>query len=212
MMTDFVAVRHGETDENLNGILQGQSDTHLNKLGIRQAECVAERLKHEHFDLIYSSDLQRTMHTAEMIAKPHKLPVFPLRALREWDLGVLQGGKWEDLRVKFPAVMQAFREERDELQVPDGESRSDFYQRVADCLDEMSERFEGKRILLVSHGGALKAMFRHVVGPVAASSHLPLTSNASVSQFRYVDGFWQLVSWNDVYHLRSLGENESIVF
>ena len=212
MTTEFVAVRHGETDENLHSILQGQSDTHLNALGIRQAECVAERLKHEHFDLIYSSDLQRAMRTAELIAEPHKLPVFPLRALREWNLGALQGGKWEDLRVKFPAAMQAFREERVDFQVPDGESRADFYQRVADCLDEMSERFEGKRILLVSHGGALKAMFRHVVGQVAESSRLPLTSNASVSQFRYVDGFWQLVSWNDIYHLRSLGENESIVF
>ena len=212
MTTDFVAVRHGETDENLHGILQGQSDTRLNALGIRQAECVAARLKHEHFDLIYSSDLQRAMRTAELIAEPHRLPVFPLRALREWDLGALQGGKWEELRVQFPDVMQAFREERDELQVPDGESRSDFYQRVADCLDEMSERFEGKRILLVSHGGALKAMFRHVVGPVSAGSRLPLTSNASVSQFRYVDGSWQLVSWNDVDHLRSLGENESVVF
>lgn len=212
MITEFVAVRHGETNENLHSILQGQSDTLLNELGISQAKCVAERLKHEHFDFICSSDLKRAMRTAELIAKPHHLPVFLLPALREWNLGVLQGGNWEDLREKFPAVMQAFREELDDLKVPDGESRSDFYQRVADCLDELSERFSGKRILLVSHGGVLKAMFRHVVGKVAESSRLPLTSNASVSRFRYIDGSWQLVSWNDVYHLRSLGENESIVF
>lgn len=212
MTTEFIVVRHGETDENLKSILQGQSDTQLNALGIRQAKCVAERLKHEHLDLIYSSDLKRAMRTAELIAEPHKLPVFPLRALREWNLGVLQGRKWDDLRVEYPEAMDAFREEHVDIKVPGGESRQDLNLRVSDCLDEMSERFEGKRILLVSHGGALKAMFRHVVGQVAEGSRLPLTSNASVSQFRYIDGFWQLISWNDVYHLRSLGENESIVF
>ena len=212
MMTEFVAVRHGETDENLNSVLQGQLDTLLNELGLKQAQCASDRLKHEHFDLIYSSDLSRAFRTAEMIAEPHHLPVMKLHALREWDLGALQGGKWSEIRVKYPEVMNAFREEHSEVLIPDGESRSVFYQRVADCLDEMSERFAGKRILLVTHGGVLKAMFHHIVGQVSDHSRLPLTSNASVSQFRYADGAWQLVSWNDVYHLRALGENESIVF
>ncbi|MBO4631707.1 MAG: histidine phosphatase family protein, partial [Lentisphaeria bacterium] len=71
MMTEFIVVRHGETEANLQGILQGQSDTELNPLGIRQAELVAERLKKEHFDLIFSSDLSRTMNTARLIAEPH---------------------------------------------------------------------------------------------------------------------------------------------
>ena len=50
MMTEFIVVRHGETDENLTGILQGQFDTKLNKLGLLQAECVAERLRNEKID------------------------------------------------------------------------------------------------------------------------------------------------------------------
>ena len=212
MITEFIAVRHGETDANLNGVLQGQSDTLLNELGLKQAKSVAERLKSEHIDLVYSSDLSRALRTAELIAEPHRQQVMKLHALREWNLGALQGGKWAELRVKYPEVMNAFRDEIDEIQVPDGESRSVFYQRVADCLDEMSERFAGKRILLVTHGGVLKAIFHHIVGRVSKSARLPLTSNASVSNFRYVDGAWQLVSWNDVYHLRSLGENESVIF
>lgn len=212
MMTEFVAVRHGETDANLNGVLQGQSDTLLNELGLRQAQCASDRLKHEHFDLIFSSDLSRAFRTAELIAEPHQQPVMKLHALREWDLGVLQGGKWAELREKYPEVMNLFSEECAEVLVPGGESRSVFYQRVADCLDEMSERFSGKRILLVTHGGVLKAMFNHIVGEVSDHSRLPLTSNASVSQFRYIDGSWQLVSWNDIYHLRTFGENESIIF
>lgn len=210
MITDFVAVRHGETDENLNGILQGQLDTRLNDLGLRQAQCVAERLKHDHFDLILSSDLSRTMRTAELIAEHHHLPVMKLHALREWDLGVLQGFRLVDLRERYPEVMAAFSREKADVQIPGGESRSGFYQRVADCLDEMSERFSGKRVLLVTHGGTLRAMFHHIIGQISENSRLPLTSNTSVSSFRYVDGLWQLVCWNDVCHLRSLGENESM--
>lgn len=212
MITEFIAVRHGETDENLRGILQGQSDTRLNDRGVRQAQCAAERLKPDHFDFIFSSDLSRAMDTARKIAGYHQAPVRGLQALREWDLGRLQGGSWTDLADCFPEVMAAFKNEQSEVHVPGGESRSVFYQRVADCLDEMPERFSGKKILLVTHGGVLKAIFHHIVGPVSGSARLPLTSNASVSAFRYIDGLWQLVCWNDVSHLRSLGENESVVF
>lgn len=211
MATEFIVVRHGETNENLDGILQGQSDTKLNALGLRQAQCVADRLKHEHLDLIFSSDLSRASKTAGLIAEFHQLPVHPLHALREWDLGELQGRKVSELRDEFPDVMAAFRFEND-VRVPGGESRCDFNQRVADCLDEMSERFDGKRVLLVTHAGVLRAMFRHVVGPVSESSCLPRTTNASISSFRYSDGFWQLVCWNDASHLRNLGENESVTF
>ena len=212
MTTEFVVVRHGETEANLTGTLQGQLDTQLNSFGIRQAEYTAERLKQDHFDFIFSSDLSRTMETARRIAAHHHLPVMPLRALREWDLGKMQGKKWDSLGVQYVDIMAAFKSETGNVQVPGGESRYDFYQRVADCLDELAERFAGKRILLVTHGGTLKAMFHHIVGPVSGSSRLPLTSNASVSSFRYIDSCWQLMSWNDVSHLRALGENESIVF
>ena len=212
MITEFIVVRHGETDANLNKTLQGQLDTPLNPLGIRQAEKTAERLRHETFDYIFSSDLGRAMKTAELIAAPHRLPVVSLRALREWNLGTLQGRKWEELRTQYPEIIEAFKQEASDVPVPGGESRQDLNIRVADCLDELADRYAGKRILLVAHGGSLKAMFRHVVGTVSEYSRLPLTDNASVSAFRHIDGFWQLISWNDTAHLRGLGANESVVF
>ena len=214
MTTDFIVVRHGETDENLTGTLQGQFDTKLNKLGLRQAECVAERLRHEKFDRIFSSDLSRAMVTANAIAKYHPdVPVVSLRVLREWDLGVLQGGKWSDLKLHYPEVAAAIDAGDDQMKIPGGESLADLRQRTADCLDELADRYEGQRLLLVSHGGTIKAMFRHVVGPTLSEyRRSPLYGNTGVSSFRRVDGFWQLVSWNDIYHLRTFGENESIIF
>ena len=213
MTTEFVVVRHGETDANLNGILQGQSDVPLNELGLRQAEAVAERLQHEHFDHIFSSDLSRAMVTAQTIARFHSLPVVGLRALREWNLGVLQGGRWADLAEKYPEVDRAFREGSTEVKVPGGESISDLHQRVADCLDELADRYEGKRLLLISHGGAIKQMFRHVVCmDIGEFSRMPLTGNTGVGSFRRIEGKWQLVSWNDMSHLRGLEKSESVTF
>lgn len=212
MITEFFVVRHGESEANLKGVLQGQSDMELNQRGVRQAEYTAERLKSEHFDCIFSSDLSRAMKTALLIAKQQRVPVYPLPSLREWDLGALQGQKWSELADRYPEIMTAFKSEIGEVMVPGGESKLDFYRRVANCLDELSARLTGKKILLITHGGVLKAMFRHIVGPVAEGARLPLTSNASVSSFRCIDGFWQLISWNDVSHLRDLGETESIVF
>jgi len=212
MTAEFIVVRHGETEENLQGIIQGQRDTKLNDLGLRQAHCVAERLKSVKLDSIFSSDLSRAMITAETIARYHHLPVVGLRALREWDLGDLQGRPLSELRDNDSRLMSAFKCDIGDLQIPGGESRSVFYQRVADCLDELALRFPGKRILLVSHGGTIRSMFHHIAGPVPASSRLPLTSNTGVSSFRYDNGCWQLTSWNDVSHLRSLGENESVIF
>ena len=152
------------------------------------------------------------MKTALLIAKPHRATVLPQPALREWNLGALQGRKWNELADQHPEIMEAFKSEIGDVMVPGGESRFDFYHRVANCLDEMTECFSGKKILLITHGGVLKAMFRHVVGPVAEGARLPLTSNASVSSFRHIDGSWQLISWNDVSHLCDLGKNESVVF
>lgn len=212
MITEFTVVRHGETEANLDGILQGQLDTALNPRGIRQAELAARRLEEEPFDLAFSSDLRRAMETAERIAAPHRIPVRPMPALREWNLGDLQGKKWSELAQQYKEVMDAFKSETGDVAVPGGERRSDFYFRVGNALDTFPKEFPGKKILLVTHGGVLKAVFRHIVGPVSGNARLPLTSNASVSSFRHIDGFWQLVSWNDVSHLRTLGESESIVF
>lgn len=214
MMSEFIVVRHGETDENLTGILQGQFDTKLNKLGLLQAECVAERLRNEKIDRIFSSDLSRALDTAKAIAKYHPdAPIVTLRVLREWDLGVLQGGKWSDLKLRYPEVAAAVDAGDDQVKIPGGESRADLRQRTADCLDELADRYEGQRLLLVSHGGTIKSMFRHVVGPTLSEyRRSPMYGNTGVSSFRRVDGFWQLVSWNDTSHLSRIGETESVTY
>jgi broad specificity phosphatase PhoE len=73
-------VRHGETDYNAVNRIQGQINIPLNEAGLRQAECAGERLKSKHFDVIYSSDLDRAMVTAQKIADGRE--IFPDERLR----------------------------------------------------------------------------------------------------------------------------------
>ena len=81
-MTDLYLVRHGETVDNANKIMQGQTQGELNTKGIEQARTVAKNLASEHFDAIVSSDLKRSFDTASIIAEPHGLTVITTPLLR----------------------------------------------------------------------------------------------------------------------------------
>ena len=92
IITDFTVIRHGQTAENALRIMQGQSNTQLDELGRKQAACAAERLKNMEFDLLICSDLDRTRDTAAvLLQKTRAKEIIYTPALREWNLGELEG-------------------------------------------------------------------------------------------------------------------------
>ncbi|NLZ62518.1 MAG: histidine phosphatase family protein [Lentisphaerae bacterium] len=212
--TEMVIVRHGETEGNRTRTLQGQSNTDLNQVGRLQVERLALRLqKQAPFTAVYSSDLQRAMDTARIILeKIPAAPLIPTPALREWNLGHLQGYTWAELEDKSPGVREAFRQGGEDVQAPGGEKRSELEKRVRECLQSLALRHVGERILLVSHGGALRSMFKYVVGVPKAPNLLPVTSNASYNQIVYDNGSWQLLCWNDTAHLEGIELNELVAY
>ncbi len=211
-VTEFILIRHGQTRENLAGILQGQRDTPLDELGIMQAECAARRLHKEKIDAVYSSDLGRAMKTAEIIAESHQVQVTPCPALREWNLGELEGRPREEVTAAYPEIMNSFKVECEDAIVPGGETRRELYRRVGECLDELVLRHPNQKLILVSHAGAIRAIFRHIVGKIAGNVMLPQISNGSYSRFCFRENRWQLCTWNDVSHLAEIGFRESTTF
>ena len=215
MLTEFIFVRHGETDANRAGILQGSRDIPLNAVGIRQAEAVAEYLRDTDFDAVYSSPLSRAVKTAEvLLAAGHdKLLLQKTPALQEWRCGELDGLTWEEINARFPKEAGSFCFEQIEVQMPGGESGFEFQKRVEDFLQHLRDEFPGKRILLVSHGGVLQRIFRFVAGVVAEGNIIPLAGNASVSSFVFNHKLnaWQLTSWNHLEHLKGLPQHVSRV-
>lgn len=154
-MTEFWLVRHGQTDWNLEGRLQGHQDIPLNSTGQQQAQALAPRLEDVSFNAIYSSDLRRARQTAEILAERLGLPVHLDRRLRE-----ISHGDWEGLQLSF--VQQQYRQQHqrsldDEMdgRAPGGESMGEVAVRIRQAADEIAKAHPGGRVLLVSHGHAL---------------------------------------------------------
>ena len=202
---EIVAVRHGETTANHDGIIQGHMNSQLNELGIQQAQRVAKRLQNEFFDAAFVSDLDRAVNTAEAILQYHPdLKVTYTTELREWNLGVLQTRRYADMTIEHKTLVNILRTSETVPPIPDGETIDEFQKRVSTFLEKLAAEYAGKRLLLVSHGGTIQRMFRHCAGIFSNGNVRPACDNTSVSVFRKrADGKWQLITWNDTAHLSS---------
>lgn len=210
-MTEFTLIRHGETVENLAGIIQGHFNSELNDIGREQAEAVAKRLKNESFDLFYSSDLRRAAATAEAISRANGMTFQPMTELREWHLGALERQNADRMRELYPEVMDAFKHApQKEVIVPEGENYSEFHARICNVMETLAEQHPGKRLLIVTHGGVLREVFRMVVGAALPQNALPLLTNTGYTKVRKNDlGEWQLCVWNDSSHLTETREQKA---
>ena len=206
--TELIIVRHGETEWNLDGRMQGHSDSNLTPLGLRQAEAIAARLVHEKIDAIYASDLGRAMKTAEAVSKANGLAIVPDSRLRERNMGIFQGLTFDEIRQRFPEEYQQFATRRPDYVIPDGESMQQCHDRVIAGLQAIADRHPGGRVVVVTHGGPLSAVFRHTMGlPVNAPRHWSLF-NASINRFEVQETRWQLAVWGDLTHLDGLRNEE----
>ena len=171
-MTTILLARHGETDWNRDGRFQGWADPPLNETGRSQARALAVQLADVPFDAVYSSDLRRAHETAVIVADPHGVPVVADPGLREIDVGSWSGLTRAEIEQRFPGAEHH-----------DGESRADHLKRVVATVTRIAHDHSGERILVVSHGGSLRALRRHCTGepvhPIA---------NCGVYRLRFEDG------------------------
>jgi len=156
-VTALLLVRHGETDWNAEGRLQGQTDRPLSDYGRRQARELAEELADEGLEAIYSSDLARAHETAAIVGERLGLAVGLDPDLREKDWG-----SWEGLTSV----------ERDRVEFV-GESTEAHQERMLQALRRISERHPGDgRVLVVTHGGSMRR-----VQTAALGMALPVVEN-----------------------------------
>jgi len=155
----IIITRHGETLENQEGIIQGNLPGTLSQKGIEQAEKLAERLKEEKLDKVFSSDLARSSDTTRIILKYHKeVPVEFTRELRERNLGELQGKRKEDLGIDKNKLVG------DYLSNKEGETSEQMFERGKVFINKLINNFPEKTILLVGHNGINKAIILTILG------------------------------------------------
>jgi uncharacterized phosphatase len=175
-------IRHGQTDWNLNGLMQGRTDIPLNATGRAQAEAAAALLDRAEWDVVVSSTLGRARETAEILARGLGLPVVgAYDDLVEQDFGAAEGTLVAEIDARWPG--RAFpRKEADEHVGPRG----------VRALDRIAAEHNGARVLAVAHG----TLIRHVLAELSGhdARHYPRLDNLAISEVRRTDAAWQVVT------------------
>lgn len=158
-------VRHGETDWNTKGIIQGHSDIPLNEVGVMQAKKLAEKLRMVNFNTVFSSDLLRAKRTAEIVAMEKKLAVKTTTALRERYFGKYEGKHFSMLhQAEVKKLLSAYKKlaKKSHPDVDSVETDEQLVNRFIPFIREVAVGYSGKNVLIVTHGGIIRWFLIHL--------------------------------------------------
>jgi 2,3-bisphosphoglycerate-dependent phosphoglycerate mutase len=204
-MLKLYLIRHGETDWNAEGRIQGHSDIELNARGLEQARRLAARMPDEgEFTALYASPLKRAFRTAEMIGSALNLPVTPDKRLYERSLGQLEGLTMGEIREKYPDVARAWSAGGTRPHIPGEEARELFVQRIADFIADLRAKHADGRVLAITHGGTIN-MLLMLAFDLDIERPLPFDiENASINVVQWGGRGARLRVLNDSYHLNPM--------
>lgn len=194
--------RHGETDWNAEGRIQGQLDIPLNSRGQRQALALARALEGQTFQAVYSSDLQRARLTALPLAQSLGLGVAASADWRERHHGRMQGLTYEELALDWPEGHRRLRARDPGFDVAGGESLIGLAERCAQGLARLRASHPGGAIAVVTHGGVLDAVHRLVSGQPLHEPRRISIRNCAYHWLSHEGGQWRIEQWGEESHLR----------
>lgn len=217
-MTHIYMIRHGEAVVNVEPIVGGmRGDVGLTPRGVAQAERLRDRLAATGeiaADVLIASSLPRARQTAEIIAPALKLqPIFD-DEVQEMRVGEADGLSLQEMWERFG--MPNLRADPFRPLAPGGENWGQFMLRVSNALTRITREHQGKKVVIVCHGGVIDGSFVYFFG--LQSFLLPpvefYTHNTSITHWshhtRNGHSFWRLMGYNDTTHLRDVGARESI--
>jgi broad specificity phosphatase PhoE len=187
-MTTVYLARHGESDWNVERRWQGHADRPLTERGREQAKALAQKLRGVDIDAVYASDLRRAWETADAVAAPRGLEVVRLPELREVDVGSWSGFTHDECADRFPDAFVRWQEGGSGWD--DGESYEDMGVRIVGAIQRLAEEHPDGAILVVSHGGPIRAVHAHALGVDIATHRRtgPVEPNARLSSVSVEDG------------------------
>jgi broad specificity phosphatase PhoE len=203
--TRILLVRHGQSQGNAERRFGGHSATPLSELGVMQAEATGRALAAEGVTAIYSSDLLRAAQTAEPLARETGLEIKRTGALRERNVGLMEGLTFEEAAEQYPEEYAALLRRDFEHVLLGGESYRQLLDRAAAELDRAIERNVGGTVALFSHTGTICILTLHLMGALDAPTLRPVwlaSANCGISRIELrSDGFVRVLMLNDTRHL-----------
>lgn len=187
MLTELYLMRHGETDWNKNSIFQGQTDIALNKKGIEEAKKTAQIFADLKLDFIYSSDLIRTKNTALFIARSKKMKINESKKIREISFGDWEGLNYKEIEKKFPDDLAKWKDDLINNNPTGGEKILNFKARIKDFFQEILNKHQGEKILVVTHGGVIKIYLTIVLAMKSKDFWKFQIDNCSITELKFYD-------------------------
>ncbi|MFD6066174.1 MULTISPECIES: histidine phosphatase family protein [Amycolatopsis] len=194
----LVLWRHGETDYNAAGRMQGHLDSALTPVGWNQARFAVPALARFSPDLVIASDLRRATDTATVLTEAIGVPLRIDKRLRETHLGEWQGFTGQQVDETYPGERARWRVDAT-WAPPGGESRVDVAERAMEVVADLDQPNSdaGDAVLLATHGGLIIALTAKLLGlPVASWPSLGGIANCHWVELTRRDGNWRLAAYN----------------
>lgn len=164
MTTRLYLIRHGATQLTTEDRFSGAANVYLSEEGRAQAERLAHRLADDHIAAVYTSPLDRTMETAEILARPHRLPPTPREALREISHGHWEGMTRRDVEAQYPDEYISWEADPFTFAPEGGESGISVLARALPVIREIVVTHRDKNIVVVSHKATIRLILSSLLG------------------------------------------------
>ncbi len=200
----LLLTRHGQTDWNIAGRYQGQSNVPLNQTGQLQAGQIAQRLSRESIHAIYSSDLSRAADTAQKIINLQKqTPALQMDSRwRELSFGNWEGMTYKEMSAHSPELFSNWMVDPKNISTPNGETLAQLAERIKSAFEEIKNNHKDQTVLVVAHSGSLQTLLAVTLGVDLNRYWQFRVGQASFSELNVVEDSVMLNSLNDTNHLQ----------
>ena len=200
-MGTLLIVRHAETEWNAVGRIQGHTDIGLSEKGAEQARSLGSRLAGLSIDAAYSSDLKRTSETAKIALGGRDIVLNETPMLREYHKGAFEGLTLPEIKAQFPEEYPRYLEKNLDYAPKGGESTREVSARMAQIIGQIKADHLNETVLLVSHGGVLRAAMVSLLGMPLEGNWSFVFGNCGLTTVDTFEDNAVLRHFNDTSHL-----------
>ncbi len=198
----LLIARHGETDYNLKGLLQGRNiDAPLNETGWNQAEKISDYLTNYKADKLYSSSLQRTWQTAKPLSEKYQLQTVREKGLDEMDFGKYEGIPYMEASEELLELKTIWQSGKLNTPIPGGESPVEVFDRANDVIRRDIENRKSDTLVYILHGRLIRILLSKWLGYGMENMHKIEHQNGAVNHLVY-DGGFKAIYLNKTDHLK----------
>ena len=179
----LIFIRHGQTDWNVQGKIQGSYDSELNDTGIKQAMNLSEKLLNLNykFSKIYSSPQKRALKTAEILSKSSNVDYISVKDLQEMNMGKWEGLSWKEVEENYPNEYKEWYLNRRYTKTPEGESYQDMLERVLKAIHKIINE-NNEDVVIVSHSAVIMCLQCYVTNTPFNDMLKFKTKNANITE------------------------------